>query len=81
VHLAHCHSAHCFLLLSLLLAAAGFVWQTAENEWGHAVVATALSVVDDTALTSKTLLPELKVTGEIKMQLHHTLSYMSVSCA
>lgn len=38
----------------------GYVWQTAENEWGHAVVATALSVVDDTALTGKTLLPELK---------------------
>jgi hypothetical protein len=74
VHLAHCHSAYRFLLLLLLLlpAAAGFVWQTAENEWGHAVVATALSVVDDTALTSKTLLPELKVIREL--QLLHTLS-------
>lgn len=40
---------------------AGFVWQTTENEWGHAVVATALSVVDDTALTSKLILGELKV--------------------
>lgn len=40
---------------------AGFVWQTTENEWGHAVVATALSVVDDTALTSKAILGELKV--------------------
>eukprot|EP00775_Hariotina_reticulata_P010358 gene10358-10516_t len=38
----------------------GYVWQTAENEWGHAVVATALSVVDDTALVSKTILGELK---------------------
>lgn len=36
------------------------MWQTAENEWGHAVVATALSVVDDTALTGKTILGELK---------------------
>jgi hypothetical protein len=43
------------------MCAAGFVWQTAENEWGHAVVATALSVVDDTALTGKTILGELKV--------------------
>jgi hypothetical protein len=49
---------------------AGFVWQTAENEWGHAVVATALSVVDDTALTGKTLLPELKVNGAMVLQLH-----------
>ena len=39
----------------------GFVWQTTENEWGHAVVATALSVVDDTALTGKLILGELKV--------------------
>ncbi|KAF8073043.1 APUM24 [Scenedesmus sp. PABB004] len=38
----------------------GFVWQTAENEWGHAVVATALTVVDDTALTSKTIVSELR---------------------
>eukprot|EP00882_Tetradesmus_deserticola_P007752 GHRQ01008162.1.p1 GENE.GHRQ01008162.1~~GHRQ01008162.1.p1 ORF type:complete len:623 (+),score=334.69 GHRQ01008162.1:65-1933(+) len=44
----------------LLKGMKGFVWQTAENEWGHAAVATALSVVDDTALTGKTLLPELK---------------------
>ena len=40
---------------------AGYVWQTAENEWGHAVVLTALSVTDYTALTSKTILGELKV--------------------
>eukprot|EP00878_Enallax_costatus_P018010 GHUV01018936.1.p1 GENE.GHUV01018936.1~~GHUV01018936.1.p1 ORF type:complete len:698 (+),score=293.25 GHUV01018936.1:365-2458(+) len=38
----------------------GYVWQTADNEWGHAVVATALSVTDDTALTGKAILGELK---------------------
>jgi hypothetical protein len=48
-------------VLLALLCAAGFVWQTTENEWGHAVIATALSVVDDTALTGKLILGELKV--------------------
>jgi hypothetical protein len=52
------HASPCLPML------AGYVWQTAENEWGHAVVATALSVVDDTALTGKTLLPELKVCAD-----------------
>jgi hypothetical protein len=45
----------------LVLLCAGFVWQTSENEWGHAVIGTALSVVDDTALTGKLILGELKV--------------------
>jgi hypothetical protein len=48
----------------------GYVWQTAENEWGHAVVATALSVVDDTSLVSKTILGELKVIHFMAL-LHH----------
>ena len=33
----------------------------AVNEWGHAVLCTALGVVDDTALVSKTIVSELKV--------------------
>jgi len=45
----------------LVLLLTGYVWQTAENEWGNAVVATALSVVDDTALTGKVILGEIKV--------------------
>jgi hypothetical protein len=39
----------------------GYVWQMAENEWGSAVVATALTVVDDTALTGKTIIGDIKV--------------------
>lgn len=55
-------TSHCPCAI-LVSCAAGFVWQTAENEWGHAVIATALSVVDDTALTGKAILGELKVPG------------------
>ncbi len=51
------------------------MWQTAENEWGHAVVATALTVVDDTALTSKVILGELKVRmGALSVIFTHRLS-------
>eukprot|EP00877_Chromochloris_zofingiensis_P001125 jgi/Chrzof1/11012/Cz05g20110.t1 len=39
----------------------GHVRTMAENEWGNAVVCTALSVVDDTALVGKSILGELKV--------------------
>ena len=39
----------------------GFVWQMAENEWGFAVVCTALAVVDDTALTAKIIGADIKV--------------------
>jgi hypothetical protein len=35
----------------------------AENEWGNAVVATALSVVDDTSLTGKAVVGDIKVRG------------------
>jgi len=35
----------------------------ADNEWGNAVVATVLSVVDDTALTGKSIVGEIKVGG------------------
>lgn len=41
----------------------GFVWQMAENEWGHAAAAAALSVTDDTALTGKVVVGEIKVRG------------------
>jgi hypothetical protein len=41
--------------------APGYVWQMAENEWGNAVVATALAVVDDTALTGKALVADVRV--------------------
>ena len=33
----------------------------ALNEWGHAVLCTALSVIDDTALVAKSVVAELKV--------------------
>jgi hypothetical protein len=33
----------------------------AVNEWGHAVLCTTLSVVDDTALVIKIIISELKV--------------------
>lgn len=39
----------------------GYVWQMAENEWGNAVVCTALAVVDDTALTVKSIGADIKV--------------------
>ena len=39
----------------------GHVQNMAANEWGHVVLCMALSCVDDTALLSKTLVPELKV--------------------
>lgn len=51
----------CSMFLLLFARSTGYVWQTAENEWGHAVIATALSVVDDTSLTGKAVIGELKV--------------------
>ena len=33
----------------------------ATNEWGYAVLCTVFSVVDDSALVVKTIVPELKV--------------------
>jgi pumilio family protein 6 len=39
----------------------GYVAQTASNEHAHAVVSTALTVTDDTALTGKVIVGELKV--------------------
>jgi hypothetical protein len=39
----------------------GFVKDAAINEWGHAVLATALSVVDDSSLLNKVIIAELKV--------------------
>ena len=48
-------------ILSCLLPLSGHVSNMAVNEWGHAVLCTALSVVDDTALVSKTVVAELKV--------------------
>ncbi|KIZ01582.1 hypothetical protein MNEG_6384 [Monoraphidium neglectum] len=42
----------------------GYVWQMAENEWGNAVVATALSVVDDTSLTGKAVVGDIKGLAE-----------------
>ncbi|KAI8470969.1 MAG: pumilio family protein [Monoraphidium minutum] len=47
----------------------GYVWQMAENEWGNAVVATALSVVDDTSLTAKAIV------GDIKSKLEDYLDH------
>jgi hypothetical protein len=44
-----------------LSPAAGFVKDAAINEWGHAVLANALSVVDDTSLLTKVIVAELKV--------------------
>lgn len=35
----------------------------AKDEWGHAVLSTALTVVDDTALLSKTVVSELAASG------------------
>lgn len=39
----------------------GYVAQTAANEHAHAVVSTALTATDDTALTGKVIVGELKV--------------------
>lgn len=39
----------------------GYVAQTAANEHAHAVVSTALTVTDDTALTGKVIVGEIKV--------------------
>jgi pumilio family protein 6 len=39
----------------------GYVWQMAENEWGWAPVAAALAHVDDTALTGKAIVGDVKV--------------------
>lgn len=39
----------------------GYVAQTASNEHAHAVVSAALTVTDDTALTGKVIMGELKV--------------------
>mmetsp|Transcript_35571 Transcript_35571/g.78981 ORF Transcript_35571/g.78981 Transcript_35571/m.78981 type:complete len:822 (-) Transcript_35571:289-2754(-) len=44
----------------LLKAMKGYVRETATNEWGHAVVCMALSVVDDTPLLNKCIISELK---------------------
>lgn len=47
----------------LVKAMKGFVKETALNEWGHSVVCTALTHVDDTSMMSKTIVAELKVGG------------------
>lgn len=55
----------------------------AENEWGHAVVATALAVVDDTSLTSKAIVGDIKVCRfvDILCALHAvTLVCMACVC-
>lgn len=39
----------------------GFVRNMAVNEWGHVVLMTALSVVDDTQVLAKVVAAELKV--------------------
>ncbi len=39
----------------------GHVRTAAQDEWGHAVIMTALSVVDDTALLKKIIIAELQV--------------------
>ena len=44
-----------------LLFVSGHVHDMAVNEWGHAVLCTALSVIDDTALVGKSIVSELKV--------------------
>lgn len=44
----------------------------AENEWGSAVLATALAVVDDTSLTGKVLVGDIKV----GYRLGHALGWL-----
>lgn len=56
-----CCSDICVAQCVLPAMLAGHVRTMAENEWGNAVVCTALSVVDDTALVGKSILGELKV--------------------
>ena len=41
----------------------GHVAKMAADEWGHVVLCMALGCVDDTALTGKIVVPELKVRG------------------
>ena len=42
---------------------AGHVLKAAQDEWAHLVLMCALSVVDDTALLSKVILAELRVSA------------------
>lgn len=53
-----CLMCACGFVLPLL---AGYVHRLATNEWAYTVLCTVLSVVDDTAMLNKTLVPELKV--------------------
>lgn len=76
-----CADAVCGIALLLSPCAAGFVWQTAENEWGHAVIATALSVTDDTALTGKSILGELKVSDKAVAERVPLWACCCYSCA
>lgn len=45
----------------LVRAMKGHVGAMAGDEWGHVALCCALAVVDDTALTGKVLVPEIKV--------------------
>ncbi|KAG1679299.1 hypothetical protein FOA52_009329 [Chlamydomonas sp. UWO 241] len=44
----------------IIKAMKGHVHDMAINEWGHAVLCTALTVIDDTSLVVKTIVAELK---------------------
>lgn len=63
--LLHVPPSHTTLASPFVLPAlpipAGYVKEMATNEWGHVVLCTALSVVDDTSLLNKVIVSELKV--------------------
>ncbi|KAG2498855.1 hypothetical protein HYH03_003047 [Edaphochlamys debaryana] len=59
----------------LVRAMKGHVPAMAADEWGHAVLCMALSCVDDTALTGKVLVPEIK---ELMGQGVHQTTFVRV---